>query len=87
MCVSFTFKLYFRRDGLPHNEIVLPTGRPFILLRVGGTCQSVFGMTVTDVHVRWDDDDFINTSYRSGSHPDDEGGDDDHLLHFCYYNV
>ena len=58
-----------------------------MLLRYSSQCQSVYGMTVTDVYIRWDDDDLLNSSTVGGMHPWDEGGSKDHLLHFCYYKA
>lgn len=74
-----------RADGSHREQVILPTSHPFILMRHGGACQSVYGMNVADVYVRWDDDDVLNTSRNWGSCPDDDGGDNNHLLHFCYY--
>lgn len=65
--------------------INLPTDYPFVLIRYGLACQSVYGMNVTDVFVFWDDEDAGNTSASGGMHPYDEGGSENHLLHFCYY--
>ncbi|XP_053376072.1 mucin-5AC-like [Mercenaria mercenaria] len=80
-------KIYYccRGDGRTSSEIILPTERPFILLRYGTVCQSVHGMSVHDVYVRWDDEDTLNSSGRGGVHPYDDGGSKDHILHFCYY--
>lgn len=74
-------------DAHSNTKIILPRDRPFVMLRYGPACQSVYGMGVTDVFVRWDDDDLFNSSSGGGMHPYDEGGSDDHLLHFCYYDV
>ncbi|WAR03242.1 hypothetical protein MAR_009800 [Mya arenaria] len=81
-------KIYYccRNDGRTSTAISLPTDRPFILMRLTAACQAVYGMGVTDVFVRWDDDDFINNSGRGGLHPYDDGGSKDHMLHFCYYH-
>ncbi|WAR03157.1 hypothetical protein MAR_009715, partial [Mya arenaria] len=73
-------------DGRTSTAISLPTDRPFILVRLAATCQAVYGMGVTDVFVRWDDDDLFNNSGRGGMHPYDDGGSKDHMLHFCYYH-
>ena len=75
----------YRDDGSPTNEIALPTQEPFVLVRYSTTCQSVMGMIVTDVYVRWDDDDVFSGSDYGGMHPADEEGGEDHLLHFCHY--
>ncbi|XP_052802689.1 uncharacterized protein LOC128232927 [Mya arenaria] len=81
-------KIYYccRNDGRTSTAISLPTDRPFILVRLAATCQAVYGMGVTDVFVRWDDDDLFNNSGRGGMHPYDDGGSKDHMLHFCYYH-
>lgn len=88
--IDFTFLnvvlFCFRGDGRPQSEISLPTERPFILVRYGSLCQSVRGMNVRVVFVRWDDEDTLNSSGKGGWHPTDEGGNKDHLLHFCYYH-
>lgn len=61
--------------------------KPFILVRYSNICQAVHGMTVTEVYVRWDDEDTLNSSGRGGMYPADSGGSSDHLLHFCYYKT
>ena len=80
----FLFLFYFG-DAYPTTEIVLPTGTPFVLLRYSYACQSVRGMSVREVYVRWDDEDTLGSSSRGGAHPYDDGGSKDHSLHFCYY--
>lgn len=65
--------------------MLLPTDRPFVLIRFGNTCQAVHGMHVQDVYIGWDDEDDRNTDSVSGLHPSDDGGSGNHLLHFCYY--
>ncbi|KAL4224310.1 hypothetical protein ACF0H5_017765 [Mactra antiquata] len=80
-------KIYFccRNDASPHESIFLPTDRPFVLSRYSNTCQAVHGMKLTNVFVRWDDEDTLNSSGSGGMHPSDTGGPDNHLLHFCHY--
>lgn len=80
-------KIYYccRHDASHQIPIFLPTDRPFILLRYGNSCQSVHGMQVRDLYVKWDDEDLGNKDSTGGMHPLDDGGSDDHRLHFCYY--
>ena len=42
-------------------------------------------MDVTDLSVRWDDDDLWTTSDYGGKHPADDESEHDHKLHFCFY--
>ncbi|WAR01429.1 hypothetical protein MAR_007987 [Mya arenaria] len=72
-------------DGQSSAAMILPTDRPFVLMRYGGKCQTVYGMSVRDLYVHWDDDDLFNKDSASGMHPDDTGDGDNHELHFCYY--
>ncbi|WAR03070.1 hypothetical protein MAR_009628 [Mya arenaria] len=57
---------------------------PFILMRMSIACQTVYGMSVTEVFVGWDDEDEANISNRGGLHPYDGGssgaGATNHLL-------
>lgn len=80
-------KIYYccRSDAYTNTQIVLPTAVPFVLLRFGHACQSVHGMIVHEVYVRWDDEDSGNESGSGGSHPYDDGSSGNHALHFCYY--
>lgn len=80
-------KIYYccRNDASPQIAVFLPTDRPFILLRYGNTCQTVHGMHVRDLFVKWDDEDLRNKDKTGGMHPLDDGGSGDHKLHFCYY--
>lgn len=80
------YNFVFRNDGSVNTAISLPTDSPFILLKYEPTCQTVYGMTVTELFIYWDDDNELNTSFSEGKHPLDTGGYDDHLLHFCYYS-
>ncbi|WAR03064.1 hypothetical protein MAR_009622 [Mya arenaria] len=73
-----------RNDGLTSTAISLPVDRPFILMRLSAVCQTV--MCVTEVLVRWDDEDDVNDSDRGGMHPYDDGSILDHRLYFCYYH-
>ncbi|XP_052802521.1 uncharacterized protein LOC128232814 [Mya arenaria] len=74
-----------RNDSLHNEAISLPTDRPFVLMRFGGTCQLVEGMDARDLHIRWDDDDTDNNDSADGMHPDDTDANQNHELHFCYY--
>ena len=74
-----------RKDGLASSAIFLPIDKPFYLLRYGGQCQNVHGMTVVEETAHWDDSEFMNKSTKDGSHPDDTASDSDHKLHYCYY--
>ncbi|WAR01427.1 hypothetical protein MAR_007985 [Mya arenaria] len=74
-----------RKDGLYSHAITLPKDRPFVLLRFGGTCQSVQGMDARDLHIRWDNEDKRNKDSAEGMYPDDTADHKNHKLHFCYY--
>ena len=78
---------YLRNDGSTSTKIILPTDRPFILIRYKSTCQAVNGMTVRQLFVQWDDEDLNNKDRFYGTHPMDDGGSKNHKLHFCYYQV
>ncbi|XP_053374836.1 uncharacterized protein LOC128547130 [Mercenaria mercenaria] len=80
-------RIYYccRNDGSPQTPLLLPTQRPFVLVRYGRICQSVHGMHVRDVFIHWDDEDFGNKDSAGGMHPLDDGGSNNHRLHFCYY--
>ena len=75
-----------RSDGSTSVGIELPTSQPFILYRYGGTCQTVNGMTVRQLHVYFDDEDSNNRNSCSGSYPDDAYCDSNHDMYFCYYS-
>ena len=81
-------RIYYccREDGSYRDEIYLPTDKSFYLIRKGGECQKVHGMTVTEEYVYWDDENHKNDDELTGSHPDDgnENGRN-HKLYFCYY--
>ena len=83
-CRSWYYLIY-RQDGPTSKAITLPTDRAFVLLRRTQQCQSVYGMVVTDLFVRWDDNDDLNSDERDGMHPYDDGGPKDHKLYFCHY--
>ncbi|XP_052271513.1 mucin-3A-like isoform X2 [Dreissena polymorpha] len=80
-------RIYYccRNDGRTSSQIILPNDRPFVLLRYGLTCQNVHSMLLKELYVYWDDDDLSNSDSASGMHPYDDGGSDNHRLHFCYY--
>ncbi|XP_052797721.1 uncharacterized protein LOC128229875 [Mya arenaria] len=82
-------KIYYccRHDGQSNAAMILPTDRPFVLMRYGGRCQAVYGMIVSDLFIRWDDDDGSNADSASGMHPDDTENGENHELHFCYYQL
>lgn len=82
----FWYFSFFRDDGSISTAVSLPTSHPFVLLRYGSGCQAVQSMTVTDVFVRWDEDDWFTSSEYGGMHPLDEGDDGNHKLHFCHYS-
>ena len=75
-----------RSDSSTSIEIELPTSQPFILYRHGGTCQTVRGMTVRQLHVEFDDEDSNNANEYSGSYPDESSCDPNHDIYFCYYS-
>lgn len=82
-------KLYYccRNDGSPTSKILLPSDRPFILIRYKSTCQAVNGMNVHEIFVQWDDEDLNNSDKVSGMHPMDDGGNKNHRIHFCFYQT
>ena len=74
-----------RRDGSTANQIILPTNKPFILLQATSLCQRVYGMQVSHQWIRWDNEDVDNIDQKSEHAPYEDGGDINHILHFCYY--
>ena len=81
-------RIYYccRSDGSIDTPIVLPTAKPFYLLRqsVDG-CQQVQGMNVTMEWVYTDNEDDNNMNYRRGSVPYIEGTTD-YTIFYCYYS-
>ena len=75
-----------RSDGSASVGIELPTSQPFVLYRYGGTCQTVNGMIVRELHVHFDDEDSDNDNSCSGNYPDDSSCDSNHDMYFCYYS-
>ena len=81
-------KVYYccRADGNANTEIVLPRFTSFGLLRHGGTCQKVKGMTVSAHKIKFDDENSGNDDACSGSlAPDDDSCNNDHELWICAY--
>ena len=74
-----------RSDGSTSVGMSLPTSQPFVLYRYGGTCQTVRGMSVRQLHVHFDDEDSSNDNSCSGSRPD-SSCDGNHDMNFCYYS-
>ncbi|XP_060582741.1 mucin-2-like [Ruditapes philippinarum] len=74
-----------RNDGSSSTKLLLPTDHTFVLIKYRQSCQSVFGMSVHEVYVRWDDENTFNKDKSSGAHPLDDGGSKDHKIHFCIY--
>ncbi|CAH1232648.1 Hypp483 [Branchiostoma lanceolatum] len=75
-----------RNDGSANNRISLPNRSPFYLFRYRQGCQKVAGMNVREEFFRWDDEDDDNDNRRQGAHPYDDGGNDNHRIHYCYYS-
>ena len=76
-----------RRDGISYTyPIHLPKSKPFYLLRIGGYCQTVAGMLVTEEWIRWDSEDSSNHEGRGGVHPDTGNESHNNHLYFCYYH-
>ena len=78
-------KIYYccRRDGRHDQPIRLPITHPFYLIRMDGKCQQVYGMSVIDEWVRWNDENDDNKDSRGGLFPDNLIPD--HRVNFCYY--
>ena len=76
-----------RNDGHTTNPIILPRDRPFYLYRKHRTdgCQRVRWMNYREEYVRWDNEDSNNDDTTSGDFPYEDGGSDNHKLHYCYY--
>ena len=75
-----------RSDGSYRDPILLPITDPFYLIRIGGNCQKVLGMSVIDEWLQWDDENYKNRDSRGprgGLFPDTRIPD--HRVHFCYY--
>ena len=65
--------------------ISLPTSKPFYLLRIGGYCQVVRGMKVTEEWVRWDNEFWANKDKSDGVTPDFTKASHYIKLYYCYY--
>ncbi|XP_063443365.1 uncharacterized protein LOC134723749 [Mytilus trossulus] len=74
-----------RSDGSYSTKIILPTEKPFYLLRVTSSpCQQVKGMIAREEIIKTDDEDNNNKNSNSGSHPLN-GGTNNNKLYYCYY--
>ncbi|XP_019627982.1 PREDICTED: uncharacterized protein LOC109472616 [Branchiostoma belcheri] len=72
-----------QEDGFASNPINLPPRRSFYMLRFGGECQQVAGMTVREEWV-----EYKGNGFAVGVTPDDDGDDDNsHKLYYCFYSV
>ncbi|CAG2184482.1 unnamed protein product [Mytilus edulis] len=60
-----------RSDGSYNTKIILPTDKPFYLLRffTSSPCQQVKGMIAREEIIKTDDEDNNNKNSNSGSHP------------------
>ena len=74
-----------RSDGNVNTAIALPYFAPFGLYRYGGTCQKVQRMTEMQFLIPFDDENNFNDDECTGSHPDDDSCNNDHLLWVCGY--
>ncbi|XP_061198272.1 uncharacterized protein LOC133206329 [Saccostrea echinata] len=74
-----------RNDGSFRNRIILPTNKPFYLLRFRSLCERVQEMYVREEIVHFDDEDSNNRNTVSGWYPLGAGGRDQNL-HYCYYS-
>ena len=73
-----------RSDGHPHNEIILPTDKPFFLIRKHEDgCQEVNGMEVQELRIDTDDENFKNKNKLSGDAP--FGRKKRSEIYYCYY--
>ena len=61
-----------RTDGFASNEIILPTEKPFVLMKTSrnNECQLVRGMQVKEVWVEFDCDDWNGTHIKYRKHGD-----------------
>ncbi|GFS16119.1 apextrin [Elysia marginata] len=76
-----------KADQDAQTPITLPTDSPFYLYRIGGRCQEVEGMDVTEEFMAIDTENFINQNSVSGSLPDsDLGADSIVRIELCYYS-
>ncbi|XP_077866363.1 uncharacterized protein LOC144354100 [Saccoglossus kowalevskii] len=74
-----------REDGSPTKIMYLPTARPFALIKRTTSCPNVYGMSVSHQWFYWDCENTAPTTSTGGFHPYEDGGEDDHRLHYCYY--
>ena len=73
-------------DGDANTEIILPRFTSFGLLRLGGTCQKVKGMTENAYKIKFDDENSGNNDTCYGNlRPDDDICNNDHELWICAY--
>ena len=74
-----------RMDDEPSNSVVLPSDRPFCLIRTQPQCQEVVNMNVEDIIVRTDDEDDRGDGNKVfGNHPYRAGGKDN-SIRYCHY--
>lgn len=75
-----------RSDGPSTKPVKLPTDMPFVLYRYGGKCQQVEGMRVQQDYIQWINEGIIwNSDSSGGRHPDNDGGNMNHKIFYCYY--
>ena len=76
-----------RSDEQPHNEIILPTDKPFFLIRKHKDgCQKVKEMKVQQLRIDTDDEDFDNTNHVLGDAPYYAYGRKRRSeIYYCYY--
>ncbi|XP_002735920.1 uncharacterized protein LOC100373720 [Saccoglossus kowalevskii] len=79
---------YCCREDAPDaaHVIYLPTTDPFVLIKRTTLCPEVYGMTVSHQWFYWDCEDTGNESETNGFHPYEDGGSENHRLHYCVYN-
>lgn len=64
----------------PLTAINLPIDKPFVLIRYGAVCQTVYDMQLHELHIRYDDEDAFNKDTAGGAYPYEDGGFNNHRL-------
>ena len=78
-----------RNDNRASSPMMLPIAETFVLYRYGGKCQEVVGnTTVHEDFITYGDTSWVavgSNNKCTGAHPDDDGCNGEHRIHFCYY--
>lgn len=82
------FHFIYRSDGSYNTKIILPTDKPFYLLRfpTSSLCQQVKGMIAREEITKTDDEDNNNkTKTATMEVTPQNSGNNNNKLYYCYY--